>query len=117
MSRYIFPGYPPFLEAAAIELGRPETALPARRVSALTALANLCSQETHADPAQVAGILAKADEFRDQLETALRAADLMLADVRSGCSRPVVAESWPSPPAAPPRVIRGGPGKITRGHR
>ena len=39
-----FPGYPPFLEAAAAELGIPVAADPARRVSTLTALANLCAK-------------------------------------------------------------------------
>jgi hypothetical protein len=84
LSSYVFPGYPTFLEAAAAELGHPESADPARRIAPLTALANLCAQASRAEPAHVAGILAKAVEFRDQLATALRAAELMLASVEAG---------------------------------
>jgi hypothetical protein len=88
LSSYVFPGYPVFLEAAAAELGHPESADPARRIAPLTALANLCAQATHGDRAHVAGILARAVEFRDQLATALRAADLMLAIVEAGLAPP-----------------------------
>jgi len=95
LSRYVFPGYPAFLDAAAAELGRPELAAPARRVTALTSMANLCAQATHAEAGHVAGIMAKAAEFRDQIATALRAADLMLADVEAGRA------PEPGPPAAP----------------
>ena len=116
-SSYIFPGFPPFVEAAAAELGRPETVLPERRIAALTDLANLCSQATHAEPVEVAGILDKAAEFRDHLQTALRAADLMLADVRAGCSRSPVPEPTPMPPEAPHRGTRDGVGKTKRGPR
>jgi hypothetical protein len=77
-----FPGYPAFLEAAAAELNCPEAAGPARRVSTLTAMANLCAQAAVAETGAVAGILAKAEEFRDQLRVATRAAELMLASVR-----------------------------------
>ncbi len=90
MSSYVFPGYPAFLESAAAELGHPESAGPAGRIVPLTALANLCAQASHGDPAHVRGILAKAAEFRDQLAVALRAAELMLADVEAG-SRPLDA--------------------------
>jgi len=104
LSRYVFPGHPIFLQAAAQELGRPESADPARRVGPLTALANLCAQAAHAEAGHVAGILAKAAEFRDQLATALRAADLMLLDVQAGLSPSTPAEAGaevPSPPPAP----------------
>ncbi len=84
MSRYVFPGHPAYLETAAAELGHPESAAPARRIAALTSMANLCAQAALAQPGHVAGILAKAAEFRDQIATALRAADLMLADVEAG---------------------------------
>jgi hypothetical protein len=80
----VFPGYPSFLEAAAIELGLPRSSGPARRIRALTDLANLCAQASSGDLAHVDGILAKATEFRDHLAIALRAADLMLADVEAG---------------------------------
>ena len=114
MSSYIFPGYPAFLEAAAAELGHPESADPARRIAPLTALANLCAQASHGDPAHVAGILAKAVEFRDQLATALRAAELMLASVEAGRAptpRPaevdVKIEAAPELPES--RQVRKGP--------
>jgi hypothetical protein len=81
---YVFPGFPRFLEQAATELGRPESIGPARRITPLTALANLCAQAARADTAHVDGILAKAAEFRDHLATALRAAELMLAEVEAG---------------------------------
>ncbi len=93
MSSYVFPGYPAFLESAAAELGYPESAGPARRIAALTALANLCAQAAHGDPAHVEGILAKAAGFRDQLATALRAAELMLIDVEAGRRRSTLSES------------------------
>jgi hypothetical protein len=87
LSSYIFPGYPIFLESAAAELGHPESAASASRIVPLTALSNLCAQAAHGDLAHVRGILAKAAEFRDQLAVALRAAELMLADVEAGRSR------------------------------
>jgi len=64
------------MELAAAELGRPELAAPARRIAALTELANLCAQASLGEVSHVEGILAKAAEFRDQLAIALRAADL-----------------------------------------
>ena len=99
MSSYVFPGYPAFLEAAAAELGRPESAVPARRIVPLTALADLCAQASRGEQAHVAGILAKAAEFRDQLATALRAAELMLASVEAGRA------PAPSPVEADARIV------------
>lgn len=84
MPSYVFPGYPAFLEAAAAQLGHPESADPARRIAPLAALANLCAQASRSRPEHVDGILAKAVEFRDQLATALRAAEMMLASVEAG---------------------------------
>jgi hypothetical protein len=111
---YVFPGYPAFLESAAAELGRPESAWPARRIMQLTALANLCAQAADGDPAHVEGILAKAAEFRDQLATALRAAELMLLDVEAGLrpappSRAEVQVEAESPTiSASPQANRAG---------
>ncbi len=100
MARYCFRGFPAFLEVAAEELGRPKVAGAVRRNEALSALANLCAQAAEADEVHVGGILAKAAEFRDQLQVASRAAELMLAEVRvgRGQSRPAgsVARSGPS---------------------
>ncbi len=84
MPSYVFPGFPRFVESAAAELGLLNSARPVRRLTALTDLANLCAQAAHGDPSRVDAILAKAAEFRDQLAIALRAADLMLADVEMG---------------------------------
>lgn len=81
LSMFVFPGPPAYLEAAAAQFDRPESARAAGRLVALTALANLCAQASQADPAHVAAILAKAAEFRDQIAIALRAAEAMLADV------------------------------------
>ena len=119
LSPYVFPGYPRFLESAAAELGRPESAAPASRIAPLTALANLCAQAAHGDGAHVVGILARATEFRDQLAVALRAADLMLVDVKAGRSRSlpearIEAEPVTSPASTPdPRGDRKGP-RISR---
>ncbi len=103
MRPYVFPGYPAFLESAEAELGLPGSAIPARRISAVAALANLCAQAALADPGHVAGILAKAADFRDQLATALRAAELMIADVEAGRTPEPEPEPEPAPgPIAPP---------------
>jgi hypothetical protein len=83
-----FPGYPTFLEAAAQELGLPAAADPARRVSTVSALANLCAQAAIAEVGAVAGILAKAEEFCDQLRVAARAGELMLASIRASRGLP-----------------------------
>ncbi len=82
-SSFVFPGYPAYLEAAANQFGRPESARAAGRLLALTALANLCAQASRADLAHVDAILAKGVEFRDQLAIALQAADAMLDDVKA----------------------------------
>ena len=88
MSSYIFPGHPGFLESAAAELGHPESAALAGRIVPLTALANLCAQAALAEPSHVAGILAKAAEFRDQIAVALLAAERMLAAVGADRDHP-----------------------------
>lgn len=79
---YTFPGFIPFLEQAAQDLGHPEAAHPARRISALTSLANLCSQVPGTADAQASAILAKAEEFRDQILVAYLASERMLQAVR-----------------------------------
>ena len=110
MSSYVFPGYPAFLEAAAAELGRPDSVDPARRIVPLTALANLCAQASRGDRAHLAGILAKAAEFRDQLATALRAAELMIADVEAGrASTPDASGVEAAVESPDPRPTRKGP--------
>jgi hypothetical protein len=92
-----FPGYPPFLAVAAAELGCAEAADPARRVSTLTAMANLCAQAAVAHEQAVPGILAKAQEFHDQLRVATRAAELMLDSIRAsrGAREPVALRERP----------------------
>lgn len=116
MTPYVFPGYPAFLEAAAEELGRPESAGPGRRISAIAELANLCAQASLADPGHVAGILAKAAEFRDQLATALRAAELMIADVEAGRKADPSPTPEPGPATTAPRPPSPRPAKGP-GHR
>jgi hypothetical protein len=115
VSSYVFPGYPSFLESAATELGHPESAAPAGRIVPLTALSDLCAQATQGDPAHVQGILSKAVEFRDQLAVALRAAELILADIevsrsRSGSEdRVEIASSSIPASLLDPRSDRRGP--------
>jgi hypothetical protein len=89
-----FPGYTSFLEAAARQIGRPDAEGPARRITTLSALANLCAQASVAEAAHAPAIMAKAEEFRDQLHAALAAADLMLDEVtRSlGLNRPALRD-------------------------
>jgi hypothetical protein len=109
MSKYSFPGYPAFLEAAAIQLGHPEAAGPARQISTLAALANLCAQAGDAAPEHVPAILARASAFRDQIHVALRAADLILADVSAarGTAGGPPAEGGPSRRVGPRGTSKG----------
>lgn len=102
-----FPGYPLYLESAAQALGHPEAAGPARRVSTLAALANLCAQASIADSTAVPAILAKAEEFRDQLRIAAHAAELMLASVRR--TRAEAADSSTPEATVGPTAGRGSP--------
>jgi hypothetical protein len=97
-----FPGYPSYLDAAAADLGRPEAARPARRIATLSALANLCAQASVASPADIPSILAKADEFRDQLYIAYWAAELMLDELRTELGQA------PSPTKSTPKPTRRG---------
>jgi hypothetical protein len=84
VAKHPFPGYPAFLDAAAAEIGHPEVAAPARRIAALSALANLCGQAADAEAEHVPGILDEAGRFRDQLHAAWLAAEAMIADIRAG---------------------------------
>jgi hypothetical protein len=76
-----FEGYPKYLDFAAMEIGHPEAAIPARRISTLSAIGILCAQAVSGRPEHLPGILAKAEEFRNQLHAAYRAAQLMIEDV------------------------------------
>ena len=60
-----------------------EAERPAHRMTTFTAMANLCAQAGSADSKDALVILAKAIEFRDQLQVAHRAADLMLEEIRN----------------------------------
>jgi hypothetical protein len=82
VTRYRFPGYHAFLHEAATRIGRPEAEAPSRRIGTLAALAYLCAQAGEAGPERAPVILAKADEFRDQLHAAYEAAGLMLDETR-----------------------------------
>ena len=112
MPRYTFPGYPVFLERAAREVGCPEAETPARKISTLSSLANLCAQAADAEPSRVPAILKKAGEFRDQLHAAHRAAELMLSEVGSALvvAEPPVIPSAAGRPVAD-RKPRGKPGR------
>jgi hypothetical protein len=81
VTTYTFPGYVPYLENAARQLGCAAAAGPARRISALSELANLCAQVSIGNPSHATAIMAKAEEFRDQLHTACFAADLMIDEL------------------------------------
>jgi hypothetical protein len=81
VTNYTFPGFRSFLEAAACQIGRPEAEGPARRITTLSALANLCAQATVSERANAPAIMTKAGEFRDQLHAAYAAAELMIAQV------------------------------------
>ena len=80
MTKHPFLGFPRYLDRAAASIAHPEASIPARRITPLAALANLCAQASTAHDGDVAGILDKAAEFRHQLHVAAIAADLMLAD-------------------------------------
>jgi hypothetical protein len=110
---YVFPGFPIFLELAESELDRPGSAGPARRISALTELANLCAQAARSPSAHVEGILAKAAEFRDQLIVALRAAELMIDDVET--SRRVSRQNRRLPEAGSPQSSESRSGRKEAG--
>ena len=114
MSSYLFPGYPSFLRSAAEELGLPEAASHASRIVPLTALANLCAQASQCDPSHVGGIVMKAAEFRDQLAVALRAAELMLADVEDGRG-PSAIEDREGRPASTTSAASPDPRKARKG--
>lgn len=104
MIRYRFPGFHAFLHEAAARIGRPEAEVPARAVTTLSALANLCAQAGAAEPEHVPEILGKAAEFRDQLRAAYEAAELVLDDARRSLgvpNDPAVAKR-PGRPARPP---------------
>lgn len=81
MPNFSFPGYPSYLKAAAIRLGR-SVVSDARHVAALAKMADLCAQAAEADAAHVADILHAAGEFRDQIHVAYLAAEQMLSDLR-----------------------------------
>ena len=78
---YKFPGFPDYLHRAAVELKCLEAERPAHRITALTAMANLCAQVGSVQAKDAPAIVAKAIEFRDQLHVAYRAANLMLEEV------------------------------------
>lgn len=88
MIRYRFPGFHEFLRDAAIRIGHPEAEAPARSISTLSALANLCAQAGLAEPEDAPMIVEKASEFRDQLHAAYEAAELILARTRSALALP-----------------------------
>ena len=105
MQRYHFPGHPAFLDAAAAEIGRPESASAARRDATLHAVATLCAQAAEGEARHVPGILAEAHKLVDRLRASLRAAELMLDHVRDGR---LIAPQAPAPRRPSPVDRRGG---------
>jgi len=101
MNAYKFPGFSVYLQDAARKIGHPEAEGPARSIKPLSALANLCAQANIAEPKDVPAILAKAEEFRDQLHAAYQAAELVLAEVHQAL-KPKPA---PEPPPAPTKPM------------
>jgi hypothetical protein len=89
VSRYNFPGYPAFIEAAAIDLGLSANTYCARRDDAIALIASLCAQAADGESKCVEGILVEAERYVQQLRLGLRAAELMIANVRIGRTPPV----------------------------
>ena len=83
MPEFHFPGYPAYVEAAARAAGRPIRMDGFAKVGPLLGLSNLCGQAIGLHPSAMIEVLARAREFRDQLEVALSAADAMLDDVNT----------------------------------
>jgi hypothetical protein len=81
VDRYIFPGYPDFVERAIEDLGFPVPFAWGRIPQTLAGLANLCAQASVADRDHVAMILREASLLRDQILVASMAAELMLEEV------------------------------------
>ena len=112
--RYIFRGYPEFLDRAAGEAGSTRLGRPPE---ALLALGHLCGQATTAEPADAAAILGRAAEFRDRLRIAARAGELMLAEVARGLGvdgydiAPATGPSSEAPAPVSARPSRPGTGR------
>ena len=81
MAKLHFAGFPEFLNLAAEIVGDPEASGPARRLTALGDVANLCAQAIEADPTVLKAILGKAEAFRNQLHVAYLAAELMIEEL------------------------------------
>lgn len=76
-----FTGYPEYLEMVSKTIGHPEAAGPARRLTALGDVANLCAQASLADPTNAKDIMSKAEAFRDQLHVAYLASSKMIEHI------------------------------------
>jgi hypothetical protein len=77
-----FPGYMAFLEKAAEDLDLKSAFERARRNRELASLSVLCAQAIDADPAHLAGIIQKGEEFLNALRLAHEAARRVLETVR-----------------------------------
>ena len=76
-----FTGYPEYLDEVSKTIGHPEAAGPARRLTALGDVANLCAQASLADPINAKDIMRKAEAFRDQLHVAYLASSKMIEEL------------------------------------
>lgn len=102
MSRYEYPGYPSYVDAAIAALGLADLAALARHMPALRAMDSLVVQMIATDPARRDGVLQYVRAQRDALVAAAEAARLLYDDVVRGLAlEPGQAAAAASPTAAP----------------
>jgi hypothetical protein len=85
LARHPFPGWAPFVDAAAADMGVCATiASDAKTLKQLTQISGLLGYAVTHDNEKAADILKECDRLRDVLHVALEAADAMITDVRRG---------------------------------
>jgi hypothetical protein len=105
----VFPGFGPYLEAAARECGLEDAVPPARANRVLSNLGNLCSQAPAGDPAGSRAVLVAVEGLAAQLRLAALAGERMVAELRSrldgaGAAGATATEATgPAGPEARPR--------------
>lgn len=97
--KHIYPGDLAALEAALLPGVAPGEVRALKPFSVLT---SLVSQACHGDPAHAAGILDAAARHVAVLESAAKAAALVIADARAGLGLDAPAPAPEDPPADPP---------------
>lgn len=112
MSKWNYPGFPPYLLIAAGSLGLPTAIVDrARRSPELHRLSSLVAQTVDALPDARGGILDEAEKSLLALELAADAGRLILADARGAHAEPVAAADPESPDPSAPVPARRGPGR------